>query len=71
MTEPSKTYADNYRQLEAINEKLQNDQHNPEMIDALAPMLEQASKSYQLCKSRIEAAAKFIASFEKETQSEA
>jgi len=71
MTEPSKTYADNYRQLEAINEKLQNDQHNPEMIDALAPMLEQASKSYQLCKSRIEAAAKFIAAFEKETQSEA
>ena len=71
MTEQSKTYADNYRQLEAINEKLQNDQHNPEMIDALAPMLEQASKSYQLCKTRIEAAAKFIADFEKETQSEA
>lgn len=71
MTEQSKTYADNYRQLEAINTKLQNDQHNPEMIDALAPMLEQASKSYQLCKSRIEAAAKFIAEFEKETQSEA
>lgn len=70
MTEQSKTYADNYRQLEAINTKLQNDQHNPEMIDALAPMLEQASKSYQLCKSRIEAAAKFIAEFEKETQSE-
>lgn len=70
MTEPSKTYAENYRQLEAINEKLQNDQHNPEMIDALAPMLAQASKSYQLCKTRIEAAAKFIAEFEKETQSE-
>ena len=70
MTEQSKTYADNYRQLEAINAKLQNDQHNPEMIDALVPMLEQASKSYQLCKSRIEAAAKFIAEFEKETQSE-
>ena len=70
MTEQSKTYADNYRQLEAINTKLQNDQHNPEMIDALAPMLEQASKSYQLCKSRIEAAAKFIDEFEKETQSE-
>ena len=70
MTEQSKTYADNYRQLEAINAKLQNDQHNPEMIDALVPMLEQASKSYQLCKSRIEAAAKFIAEFEKGTQSE-
>ena len=68
MTKESKIYADNYRKLESINEKLQNNQHNPEMIDSLAPMLEQASKSYQLCKSRIESAEKFISEFEKETQ---
>ena len=55
MTNQSKTYADNYWQLETINQKLQSDQNNSDMIDGLAPMLEQASKSYQVCKSRIEA----------------
>lgn len=64
MTE-STTYAQNYQTLEQINAKLQNGQNNPNIIDELAPMLEAASKSYQICKARIDAAEKFVAEFEK------
>ncbi len=63
MTE-STTYAQNYQTLEQINTKLQSGQNNPNIIDELAPMLEAASKSYQVCKARIEAAEKFVAEFE-------
>ncbi|WP_423784559.1 exodeoxyribonuclease VII small subunit, partial [Francisella tularensis] len=48
-----------------INEKLQEPQDNPALLDELSPMLEQASKSYQLCKERIAAAQNFIDEFEK------
>lgn len=34
-------------------------------MDTLALMLEQTSKSYQICKLRIEAATKFISELEK------
>ncbi len=64
MTESS-TYAQNYQTLEQINAKLQSGQNNPNIIDKLAPMLEAASKSYQVCKARIDAAEKFVAEFDK------
>ena len=63
----SPTYAQNYQTyqtLEQINAKLQSGQNNPNIIDELAPMLESASKSYQVCKARIDAAEKFVAEFE-------
>ncbi len=61
------TYAQNYQTLEQINAKLQSGQNNPNIIDELAPMLEAASKSYQVCRARIDAAEKFIAEFETST----
>ncbi|AJI52744.1 exodeoxyribonuclease VII small subunit [Francisella philomiragia] len=64
MATQSKKFAKNYQILEEINEKLQDQQDNPALLDELAPMLEQASKSYQLCKERIAAAQKFIDEFE-------
>ncbi len=64
MAETSTTYAQNYQTLEQINANLQSGQNNPNIIDELAPMLESASKSYQVCKARIDAAEKFIAEFE-------
>ncbi|GAB4223434.1 MAG: hypothetical protein Kow0076_5820 [Francisella sp.] len=66
MTKQSKQFAKNYEILAEINEKLQDEQDNPALLDELAPMLEQASKSYKLCKDRIAAAQKFIDEFEKE-----
>lgn len=60
----STTYAKNYQTLEQINAKLQSGQNNPNIIDELAPMLESASKSYQMCKARIDAAEKFVAEFD-------
>lgn len=66
MATQSKKFAKNYQVLEEINEKLQDEQDNPALLDELAPMLEQASKSYKLCKERIAAAQKFIDEFEGE-----
>ena len=63
MATQSKKFAKNYKVLEEINEKLQNAQDNPALLDELAPMLEQASKSYKLCKERITAAQDFIDEF--------
>ncbi|API87022.1 exodeoxyribonuclease VII small subunit [Francisella uliginis] len=65
MATQSKKFAKNYEVLEQINEKLQDNQDNPALLDELAPMLEQASKSYKLCKERIDAAQKFIDEFDK------
>ena len=67
MESTSKSYSENYKVLEDIHNKLQSGQNNPNVIDELAPMLEAASKSYQACKTRIEAAEKFIAEFESNT----
>ncbi|WP_150468366.1 exodeoxyribonuclease VII small subunit [Francisella sp. SYW-9] len=66
MATQSKKFAKNYEILEQINEKLQDNQDNPALLDELAPMLEQASKSYKLCKERISAAQKFIDEFDKD-----
>ncbi|MED7820341.1 MULTISPECIES: exodeoxyribonuclease VII small subunit [unclassified Francisella] len=66
MTTQSKKFAKNYEILEQINEKLQDNQDTPTLLDELAPMLEQASKSYKLCKERIDAAQKFIDEFDKQ-----
>ena len=63
MATQSKKFAKNYEILESINEKLQDNQDNPALLDELAPMLEQASKSYKLCKERIAAAQKFLDEF--------
>lgn len=70
MTNKTETYAEHYAKLEAINKKLQSNQDNPTIIDELAPMLEQASKSYQICKTRIDAAEKFIKSFNQENNTQ-
>jgi len=43
----------NYKLLYEIAEKLRN-QDSPD-IDSLVPMVEQATKSYKACKSRLEA----------------
>ena len=64
MAETATSYTENYQNLEQINTKLQSGQNNPNIIDDLAPMLESASKSYQVCKARIDAAEKFVAEFE-------
>jgi exodeoxyribonuclease VII small subunit len=64
MATQRKKFAKNYEILEQINEKLQDNQDNPALLDELAPMLEQASKSYKLCKERIDAAQKFIDEFD-------
>ncbi|MBK2124834.1 exodeoxyribonuclease VII small subunit [Fangia hongkongensis] len=66
MESTSKSYSENYKILEDIHNKLQSGQNNPNVIDELAPMLEAASKSYQACKERIEAAEKFVAKFERD-----
>ena len=66
MATQSKKFAKNYQVLEEINEKLQDSQDNPALLDDLALMLEQASKSYKVCKERIAAAQKFIDEFESE-----
>lgn len=50
MTE--KSFNNSYQQLNAIAQKLRN-QSEPD-IDALVPMVEEATKAYQVCKQRIE-----------------
>ena len=63
MSNKSETYADNFEQLNQINKKIQDSQNNPNIIDELEPLLEKASKSYQICKARIESVEKFIDDF--------
>lgn len=65
MTTQSKKFAKNYEILEEICDKLQNDRDDPAVLDDLAQMLEKASKSYQICKERIDAVQKFIDDFDK------
>tara|TARA_R110002167_G_scaffold363756_1_gene584619 strand:+ start:470 stop:679 length:210 start_codon:yes stop_codon:yes gene_type:complete len=56
----TESYADNYAKLEKINNDLQSGQSNPNLIDELAPMIAQATKSYQACSERIKAAEKVL-----------
>ena len=60
MTDKTQSYAQNYAVLEEINNKLQTGQNNPNLIDELAPMIAQATKSYQACSERIKAAEKVL-----------
>ena len=50
MTE--KSFNTSYQQLNVIAQKLRN-QSEPD-IDALVPMVQEATKAYQVCKERIE-----------------
>lgn len=50
MTQQS--FNSSYQQLNAIAQKLRT-QSEPD-IDALVPMVEEATKAYQICKQRIE-----------------
>ena len=68
MSNKTDSYAANYQILEDINRKLQSGQHDPNLLDELAPMLEKASQSYKICKERIEAAEKFVKDFENQEQ---
>ena len=68
MTDDSQAYAENYKILENIHQKLQNSQNSPHLIDELAPLLEKGSKSYRICSERISQAEKLIAEFEKGLQ---
>ena len=47
------SFNSSYQQLNIIAQKLRN-QSEPD-IDALVPMVEEATKAYQVCKQRIEA----------------
>lgn len=53
MTTPSETYKHNYATLQRIAAEMRQ-QDEPD-IDALVPMVDEALKSYQVCKSRIAA----------------
>lgn len=46
-------FSSSYQQLNAIAQKLRT-QSEPD-IDALVPLVEEATKAYQVCKQRIEA----------------
>lgn len=46
------SFNNSYQQLNAIAQKLRN-QSEPD-IDALVPMVEEATKAYQVCKQRID-----------------
>lgn len=58
----------NYQQLNAIAQKLRT-QTEPD-IDALVPMVEEATKAYQVCKQRIEAVKLALQEHFKEQQSQ-
>jgi exodeoxyribonuclease VII small subunit len=60
MSEQSNTYAYHYQKLRQINDKLQQGQNNPDLIDELAELIEQASQSYKFCSERIKAAEKVL-----------
>lgn len=47
------SFNSSYQQLNTIAQKLRT-QNEPD-IDALVPMVEEATKAYQVCKQRIEA----------------
>lgn len=53
MSQPSDSFKTNYAKLQEIAQKLSNTQEVD--IDELVPMVDEATRAYQLCKSRIEA----------------
>ena len=52
MSTNKNSFNDSYKQLNDIAKKLRN-QEEPD-IDALVPMVAEATKAYQVCKQRIE-----------------
>ncbi len=54
----SEKFNENYQKLNDIAQKLRS-QTDPD-IDALVPMVEEATKAYKQCKSRIEAVQKAL-----------
>ncbi|MEA3404114.1 MAG: exodeoxyribonuclease VII small subunit [Pseudomonadota bacterium] len=53
MTQTSDSFKANYAKLQDIAQKLSNTEEVD--IDELVPMVDEATRAYQLCKSRIEA----------------
>lgn len=53
MTESPESFKDNYQKLQQIAQKLSNSEEVD--IDELVPMVDEATRAYQLCKSRIDA----------------
>ena len=53
MTQESETFKENYQKLQEIAQKLANSGEVD--IDELVPMVDEATRAYQICKSRIEA----------------
>lgn len=53
MTQSSDSFKANYAKLQEIAQKLSNTEEVD--IDELVPMVDEATRAYQLCKSRIEA----------------
>jgi exodeoxyribonuclease VII small subunit len=58
MSEQQKLYQENYEKLRIIAEKLSNEGEVD--IDELVPLVDEATKAYQICKSRIEAVEKAL-----------
>ncbi|MCF6345448.1 MAG: exodeoxyribonuclease VII small subunit [Thiomicrorhabdus sp.] len=53
MTQTSESFKENYQKLQEIAQKLSDSSEVD--IDELVPMVDEATRAYQLCKSRIEA----------------
>ncbi len=54
----SETYAENRAKLKEISDKLKNSDEID--IDALIPMIEEATSAYKICKDRIEQVEKLL-----------
>ena len=53
MTQTAESFKENYQKLQEIAQKLSDTSEVD--IDELVPMVDEATRAYQLCKSRIEA----------------
>ncbi len=53
MSQKSESFKENYQKLQQIAQKLSDTSEVD--IDELVPMVDEATRAYQLCKSRIEA----------------
>ena len=53
MSSKSESFKENYQKLQEIAQKLSQSQEVD--IDELVPMVDEATRAYNLCKSRIEA----------------
>ncbi len=53
MSQKSESFKENYKKLQQIAQKLSDTSEVD--IDELVPMVDEATRAYQLCKSRIEA----------------